>query len=45
MKCECGHKVTPSDPYYATPCGTMCVECMEEQHAEECGVCKKEFGL
>lgn len=41
---ECDTVVSPADPYYATPCGTFCSQCMEK-HAKECGVCAHEFDL
>jgi hypothetical protein len=41
---SCKTIVTPDDPYYATPCGTYCGECMKE-HAKDCEICRKEFDL
>jgi hypothetical protein len=38
----CDTTVNPSDPYYATPCGTYCSEHMRE-HAQTCEVCRKQF--
>lgn len=48
-KIECSHEgckelVSPDDDYYSSPCGTYCDDHMHE-HAKECGVCAKEFGL
>ena len=39
--------VAESDPYFATPCGTFCSECMEkcDGHAKGCGICANEFDL
>lgn len=43
MPCsECGTPVPEGAPFYATPCGTFCVECMGA-HMESCGVCAHEF--
>lgn len=42
---ECEAKVDPDDPYFATPCGTFCGNCMKNKHAKECGVCAGEFDL
>lgn len=39
---ECETPVEQNDPYYATPCGTFCGECMD-RHIEECGICRSEF--
>ena len=41
---DCGTPVEPDDPYYATPCGTYCGECLAK-HAKECGSCAHEFDL
>lgn len=41
---KCGAKVHPEDPYYSSPCGTFCSDCMHD-HAEECEVCANEFEL
>ncbi len=40
---DCEETVSPDEPYYATPCGTYCGECMVT-HMEECGVCRQQFG-
>lgn len=40
--CECGESVSQNDPYFASPCGTFCEDCMRE-HLQGCGVCRKEF--
>lgn len=42
---ECGAAVDRVDTYAATPCGTFCVECMENTHARSCGICAKEFDI
>jgi hypothetical protein len=42
-KCDCGAVVYKRDPFFATPCGTMCAECMGD-HGGECAVCRAEFG-
>lgn len=39
---DCGTPVPEGTPFYASPCGTFCLECMGA-HMEECGVCAKEF--
>lgn len=41
---KCGAKVYPEDPYYATPCGTFCSDCMHD-HAKECEICASEFEI
>lgn len=38
--CEC--EVDSEEPYFATPCGTYCISCMNE-HMEGCGICADEF--
>lgn len=38
----CDQEVLAEDPYYATPCGTYCSDCMEK-HIAVCEVCKSEF--
>lgn len=40
----CDELVYPDDPYYSSPCGTFCTECMDA-HALECGVCRSEFDI
>ncbi len=42
---ECEEKVYPEDPYYSSPCGTFCSECMHDVHAPVCGVCRRGFDL
>lgn len=42
---DCNHSVSENDPYFATPCGTFCSDCMETKHSKECGVCASEFDL
>ena len=37
--------VGPNDPYFATPCGSYCSDCMETEHASGCGICASEFDL
>ena len=49
-KCRCNGEncdamVGPNDPYFATPCGSFCSECMETEHASGCGICAGEFDL
>lgn len=39
---RCEVMVEPDDHYYATPCGTFCVECMDE-HMRECPSCREEM--
>ena len=41
----CETMVGPRDPYFATPCGSYCSECMETEHAPGCGICASEFDL
>ena len=42
---ECDLRVETIDPYYATPCGTFCEECLERLHVAQCGICRHEFDL
>ena len=42
---DCDYMVTEDDPYFATPCGTFCTECMETKHARTCEICAGEFDL
>lgn len=39
---DCDTEVEPDAPYYSTPCGTFCDECMAK-HVKDCGVCASEF--
>jgi hypothetical protein len=39
---DCDTPVEPGDPFYATPCGTYCEECMC-RHMSECEICRHEF--
>ena len=41
----CETMVGPRDPYYATPCGSYCSDCMETEHAPGCEICASEFDL
>ncbi len=41
----CETIVGPRDPYFATPCGSYCSDCMETEHAPGCGICASEFDL
>ena len=41
----CAQPVVSADPYYATPCGTFCAECMETKHGVDCEICRSEFNL
>ncbi len=47
VKCsECGEVVDPKeDPYYATPCGSFCGDCMYNLHAIDCVTCRREFDI
>ncbi len=40
---ECSEEVTPSDPYFATYCGSYCSDCMK-QHVKNCEICAGDFG-
>jgi len=42
---DCETIVGPRDPYFATPCGSYCSDCMETEHAPGCGICASEFDL
>lgn len=41
----CRQPVERGEPYYSSPCGTYCDDCMEEKHARECAVCRNEFSI
>jgi len=41
----CTARVHRDDPYFATPCGTYCSDCMRAEHAKTCDICAHEFNL
>ncbi len=42
---DCQTMVGLNDPYFATPCGSHCSDCMEAKHAPGCGICASKFDL
>lgn len=42
---DCGVIVGRDDEYFDTPCGTICLGCMENIHSKTCATCRAEFNL